>query len=317
MKQSRKSDGIKVGQSRLVKRHARWGYLFIMPWLIGFIWLFMTPFIQSIIFSFNEVMIDPPGSAQNYHLDFVGIKKYVYLFTIDNTFVRTLAESIGKTMLSVVLIVFFSLFASMLINQKFLGRTLVRAIFFLPVVLGSGVLLSLQSYSWLDQILAGSGTGAVGATLGASETLTKYLEDVIGVFNLGLIDVIVKSVSQIKYIIQSSGVQIIIFLAGLQSIPSSLYEASIIEGATSWENFWKITLPMISPILLANVIYTVVDSFTASDNAIMMKIRGTTFAGEVDISLGAAISMVYFVFISILLVVCIGIISRKVFYQNK
>ena len=299
----------------LYQKHNLWGYLFTSPWIIGFLFLFLIPFITAIRFSLNQITLN---ADSGYTLKWVGSINYENLFLTHPSFRQTLISSIGQMLLNLPFILIFSMFAALLINSKFRGRTLVRAVFFLPVILGSGVAQLLSNSSWTDAVLNGSGelSGTVGAISG-SDFLADYLTDIFGIMNVDIIDTLLEMASSVREIIQHSGVQILIFLAGLQSISPSMYEASKIEGATAWESFWKITFPMISPMILVNIIYTVVDNFSDSSNEMMTLIADTAFFKTADLSASTAMAMVYFITMIICLAVIVGICAKLMLERNK
>lgn len=283
------------------------GVLFVTPWLLGFIFLFLIPLYQSFIYSLNTLTLGKGGFDTSY----AGFSFYRELFTKHPTFNRTLVEAIMDIVISVPSITIFSLFVATLINQKFRGRVFARAIFFLPVLLAAPV-LSLENSSQMTSIAA----SLTGATEGGGLAFTSFelkrmlLEAGVG---SGIVTYITGSVDRIYEVISSSGVQILIFLAALQSISPSLYEAAKIEGTTGYEAFWKITLPMISPIMLTNVVYTVIDSYNRNELSVMIK--DTAFQ-SLNFSLSAAMAWVYFLIVSIILLITTGLISRKVFYYD-
>ncbi len=283
------------------------GYLFILPFIIGFILFFLYPFIQSIIFSFSELSIVQDG----YTLDFVKFKNYNNALFINPDFPRKFVETIAVMLADVPLIIFFSLFAAMLLNQKFKGRLVVRTIFFLPVIMGAGVILSMERVDYMTQVLQ------TGQDIGGSFLSGAGLKAFLYQLKLpeGGIEYIVTVVDRIPEIIRASGIQILIFLAGLQSISPSLFEASKVEGATQWENFWFITLPLISPLILTNVVYTIIDSFTAANNELVKLIKDTAFGGA-GYGVSTAMANIYFFAIAVILAISIGIISKWVFYQE-
>lgn len=306
----------KQRRSRLNQRHNLYGYLFVAPWIIGFIFLFVRPFLQAIRFSMSEISLTIDGDA-GYRLLDVGWKKYQELFMSHPTFRQTLLGSLSEMVINLPLIVMFALFAAVLINQQFRGRTVVRAIFFLPVILGTGVAALLQDASWTDAILTGAQDSATAAVeMQSSDFLADYLTQIAGVFQVNMIDAVVEMVGSIRTVIQNAGVQILIFLAGLQSIPSSMYEASRIEGATAWESFWKITFPILSPVILVNIVYTVVDTFTHTGNQMMRMINDTAFESKADLSSSTAMAMVYFAAIALLLAVVMAFCTR-IFRDNR
>lgn len=243
------------------------GYLFILPWLLGFLLFYVRSLYMTVEFSLSDLTVLSTGG---YNLEFVGLKNYYEAFFSHASFKQTLTTSIGNMVIDVPLIIFFSLFVAMMLNRKMKCRGLVRAIFFLPVLLGAEAVSNALSLA--AQMMAGglSGTSAdMAAASASSGTMNMdYLIDLFAQLALPdvVLDYIVGAVSRISDIIQASGVQIVLFIAGLQSIPSSLYEVAKIEGATGYETFWKVTFPMVMPHIITCTIYTIVDAFS--------KIRG-------------------------------------------
>lgn len=293
----------------LTQRRALLGIVFILPWLLGFIFLFASPLIQSVKFSFSELNIAPGG----YELSYNGIDNFHNALFIDPNYNRILTESITNMALNVPLILFFSLFSAVLLNQKFKGRPLARAIFFLPVILASGAVASAQEAGLISM----TGSSEIAEELGKQQngfdiTSLSRLLDSAGLPGW-LIDYIIGGVERIYEIIRSSGVQILIFLAALQSVPQAMYEVAKIEGATPYEAFWKITFPMVSPLILTNIIYTIIDSFSNSD--VTQTIYQTAFTAG-NFGLSAAMSWLYTIVVSLILAIIGILVSRKVFYQN-
>lgn len=308
-----KAIGLEEGNMRrfqftLSRKKTLMGIIFTLPWLIGFIFLFAVPLIQSLQYSFNSLKLGDSGLE----LNFVGFENYKHAFYVHASFNRVLTESVIGMLVNVPLIIFFSLFVATILNQKFRGRALARMIFFLPVIVSTGVISSL---SWADTM-----SQAIGATLssgGGSSGTLNILQLKYFLFDMGLnplfVNYLADAVSRIYDIISSSGVQILIFLAGLQSISPSLYEASRIEGATGYENFWKITFPMMTPLILTNTIYTIIDSFLNSQVTSLLK--ETSFK-LFEFGLGAAMSWIYFGVIAFMVVLFSAIISRRAFYYD-
>lgn len=294
----------------LQQKKSRLGMIFVLPWFLGFVFLFIIPLYESFVYSLNELTLGKGGFITK----FQGFSYYKELFTSHPTFTRTLVESISDLLINVPSITIFSLFVATLINQKFRGRVFARAIFFLPVMLAAPV-LSLENSAEMATIASNvtgvSPEGGGGGVLFVSFELERLLSGA-GVGS-GIIFFITDFVDRIYEVISSSGVQILIFLAALQSISPSLYEAAKIEGTTGYEAFWKITIPMLSPIMLTNIVYTVIDSY--STNALSKMITDTAFV-SLNFSLSAAMSWVYFIIVSLILVVTMGLVSRKVFYQD-
>jgi ABC-type sugar transport system permease subunit len=222
-------------------------------------------------------------------------------------------------LVDVPIILIFSFFTAVLINQKFKGRGAARAIIFLPVILTSGVIFALERNDMLLSLMRstmnpeyGKGVGILGSSMKSLELRNLlYQTDIDPRF----ISYITGAIDRIYNVISSSGVQILITLAGLQAIPASVYEASTIEGATGWENFWKITFPMVSPLILVNTVYTINDSFTQENNAVMSIIRETAFRLN-EFGYSSAMAWIYFLIILGIMGSAIAIISKRISYTN-
>jgi ABC-type sugar transport system permease subunit len=292
----------------LQRKKAIYGMLFVTPWLLGFLLLMLIPFVQSLLFSFNKLSLN----AEGYSLQFVGLQNYHNIFFVDAWYVRTLTDAVTRMLLDVPLITFFSLFTATLLAQKFRGRMLARAIIFLPVVLASGVIAKLDNGNFLAQMIGSASADMEGNYSGLRSIELRPLLLQAGL-SMDIVSYLTGAVDRIYEIISSSGVQILIFLAGLQSISPSLYEAAKIEGATGYESFWKITFPMISPLILTNVVYSIIDSFY--DNSLTQMIQDSAF-GRLDFGVSSAMSWIYFLVISLLLAVSTYTISKRVFYYD-
>ncbi len=289
------------------------GILFILPFLVGFFFLFLPMIIESLRYSFSNMTVTQDGyvlttASKN------GLQHYLKAFTIDPDFNLQLLKSIGGMLVQIPIVLIFSFFAAMLLNQKFHGRTLARSIMFLPVIISSGVIISLENSDLLVSTLSTT-TDLTGSDLASALNLTDFLLEYTSL-PVSVIDFLSSAVTGLYDIIIASGIQILIFLAGLQSISPSLYEASSMEGATQWENFWKITFPMISPLILVNSVYTIVDLFTNDNNEMMVEIKRTIFT-EIDYGYGSAMAWIYFLCIAIILAVVGGVISKHVFYYDE
>jgi ABC-type sugar transport system permease subunit len=294
----------------LMQKRAVVGILFIMPWLIGFIAFYVRSLILTVQFSLSEISLADKG----YQTTFVGLKNYMYIFTEHGTFNQTLVNSMGEVVIDVPLIIFFSLLMAMILNTKFKGRTLVRAIFFLPVIMNSEAITSAMN---LAREMMQTGLSGSSSELLESANSGVNMDYYIALFKTlalpdSILDYIVSAVGRISDIISLSGVQIVIFIAALQSVPSSLYEVAKIEGATTYETFWKVTFPMVMPHIITNIVYTVVDSFTSSD---IVSLAYTEFT-QTNYGYSAAMSLVSTVLVcSILGIVCAWI-SKHTFYYN-
>ena len=284
------------------------GYLFIMPFILGFLAFMVKPLFQSLYMSFCNVEIGD-GS---FDMILAGISNYVRAFTVDTEFTRLLAEEIGRMTYNSLAIMVFSFFVALILNQKFKGRALVRAIFFLPVILSSGVILGIE---YDNSLLAGIQDTIQQSTGNAS--ITGAIEKILMTSGIGgeVFDIVFEIVDGVYDVAIASGIQIIIFLSGLQTISTSMYEAADIDGCTKWESLWKITFPMISPLFLVNWIYTIVDFCMRSDNEVMEKISDTMI---VDLNYGFASAMAWSYFLIVIAIIGISslIISKGVYYYD-
>ena len=292
----------------LQKRKAISGYLFIMPFIIGFLAFMVKPFFQSLYMSFCKVEVSGKGIVMNYD----GLTNYIRAFTVDTEFNRLLFEELGYMAINTVAIMVFSFFVALILNQKFKGRAFVRAVFFLPVILSSGVILGIETD---NALLASLETAIEENTNNAS--ITAVIEDILVTAGIGssAFEKVFEIVDGIYDVAIASGIQIIIFLSGLQTIPENMYEAAQIEGCTSWESLWKITFPMISSLFLVNLIYTVVDFCMRSDNDVMDKIS-VAMITNLDYGFSAAMAWVYFVIVIAVLGLISLILSKVVYYYE-
>ena len=288
------------------QQRAMCGFLFCLPFVAGFLLLFLAPMIQSIRYAFSTIQLGQTGMT----LSFVGLKNFRTALFADPEYVRTIAESVGSMVLQGPVILVFSLFISLLLNQKFRGRTLARAIFFLPVIVVSGIILEILSTDYLSTAIM-SGEETIGAFRGMES------HDILVAMGIPqqLIDLMIPVVYDIFNLVWSSGVQILMFLAGLQTIPSSLYECAKLEGATGWEMFWKITFPLISPMLLMNVVYSVVDFFTTSANPVIRMINQQT--GNMRFEYAAGLSWMYLLVVLVLLGIVYKLMSKHIVYLGE
>lgn len=295
-------------------REAINGYLFTLPFVIGFILMFLYPFIQSIIFSLSSLEI----STQGYKLTWIGFENYYTAMLVNAEFPRLLAETALQMVRDVPLILIFSFFAAILLNQRFKGRLFARVVFFLPVILSADIILRMESADYITAFLdaslaeeaAAQGTLGTIFSRGQLVSMLMYLK-----LPAQLVDYIVAGSEQIATIIRSSGVQILIFLAGLQSISPSLFEVAKIEGATGWECFWMITFPLLSPLIVTNIVYSVIDFFTMPSNPLVDFIQSNMFGGA-GYGVAMAMSWIYFIFIALFLLLTAGLISRWVVYME-
>ena len=292
----------------LQKRKAKAGYAFIAPFVIGFLVFMVKPLWQSFYMSFCEVEL----GAGNFKQTWVGITNFIYAFRVDPEFTRLLVEELSRMIVYSLAIIVFSFFVALILNQKFKGRALVRAIFFLPVILSSGVIVGLESN---NQLMAALAATIEQSTQGVS--VTAALESILRTAGVGVraYEKVFEVIDNIYDVAIASGIQIIIFLSGLQSISSSMYEAADIEGCTKWESLWKITFPMISSLFLVNWLYTVVDFCMRTDNQVIKKIQ-KVMVDQMQYGNASAMSWIYFVIILAFVGITSLVISKGVYYYD-
>ena len=292
----------------LQRRKAISGYLFILPFIIGFLAFMVKPLFQSLYMSFCDVQVSPEGITNV----FIGIDNFLRAFTVDTEFNRLLLEEISRMCINALAIMVFSFFVALILNQKFKGRALVRAIFFLPVILSSGVILGVE----YDNALLASVQSMVEETTNTA-SVSDAIQDILMTTGIGVsaFEVVFDIVDGIYDVAIASGIQIIIFLSGLQTISTNMYEAASIEGCTAWESLWKITFPMISSLFLVNWIYTIVDFCMRTDNEVIDKIS-TQMITHINYGFASAMSWIYFLIVIAIIGVSSFIISKGVYYYD-
>lgn len=292
----------------LQKRKAISGYLFIMPFIIGFLLFMIKPLIQSFYMSLCDVKIGPEG----FQFVFWNITNYKRSLSVDPEFTRLLTEEVLRMIYNSLAIMVFSFFVALILNQKFKGRAMVRAIFFLPVILSSGVILGIE----YDNALLASLQSTIQETTNDA-SITAAIRNILITSGIGVraFDKVFEIVDQIYDVAISSGIQIIIFLSGLQTISDNMYEAADIEGCTKWESLWKITFPMISSLFLVNWIYTIVDFFMRSDNQVMEKISETMIV-KLNYGFASSMAWIYFGIAIVIIGISSFIISKGVYYYE-
>ena len=292
-------------------KNARAGYLFILPFLIGFVAFMFFPIVESLRMVFSKVSIDVVNYG--FRMDFTGFENLERVLMIDPEFNRMLTEEILRMVLIVPAVLIFSLFVALILNQEFRARGFVRAVFFLPVILSSGVMIGLET----NNSLLNSMAEIIRDSNQLKTSITGVLEEILVTEGAAsdFMAYVFQIVNQIYNIAMASGIQIIIFLSALQTIPPSMFEAAKIEGATAWECFWKITFPMVSSLILVNVVYSVVDYFIRTDNRVMEKIY-MALIRQLEFGFSTAMAWVYFLAVMIIIGISVSIISRKVYYYE-
>ena len=302
----------------LQARKARTGWFFVLPFVLGFALIYIPIIFGSLKYSFNEIDILTGGG---YELVWVGFGNYMKALG-DSAFVETLLTGITGLIIDIPMILLFSLFIAILLNQKMIGRAAFRAIFFIPVLLTTGLIASIDASNTLGDYMDSTGEGIdTGASSnGAAEIVSATdLQSLFSGMVVGgeLATYVTTVVNNIFDIVNRSGVQMLIFLAALQGISPSIYESCQIEGCSAWETFWKITLPMISPMILVNAVYTIIDSFTSENNEVMSYVNAMyNQAGDGNV-ISSAMAWMYFLIVIAIVALAAGIVSTFVFYQKK
>lgn len=296
-------------QSRLVRKREIKGLFFVLPFLIGFFGFIFFPMIQSLIYSFNDLKFD--GKVW---LEFVGIDNYKRAFMIDTKFRQLLLDSLSDMLINVPIILIFSMLVAVFLNGKFIGQPTFQMIFFIPVIVSAGIMPELLGGDIIRRTIinASSMTGEETSLFNAS-----LIGDLFTKMSLpsSFVEYIMYAITNILEVINSSGIQILVFLIALKAIPKSLYEASNIEGATAWESFWKITFPMVLPQMLVNVVYTIIDAFSSNVNPVMKSITDYNF-GSFQFGYAAALAWTYFVIIIAILAAFVLALKQVMKHYN-
>ena len=297
------------------KKKGLYGYGFIALWFVGALMFFIIPLLQSFYYSFHTV------TPETGYLDIKplvsGGKTDIFLnykdaFLKDPNFSQYLVEVLKDMALNLPVIVVFSLFVAIVINQKFRGRTFARAVFFLPVIIATGPVYAIITG---DLETGGNNEAAQFSTMFEVDMVDQLLE-FIGIYGFcdTFTEMLTEITSDILNLVWKCGIQIIIFLSALQGIPASAKEAAAIEGATAWEFFWKITLPYISSMILVNIVYTVIDAFIDPTNQVMERLLSVQ--SEWKYGYSAAMAWSYFGIILIALGIVFAIMNKLVWYDD-
>lgn len=291
--------------SGIARQRAWTGRLFVLPFTLGFIFLFLYPSLESLRYSFSNVSF----ADGIFSVSWLGVDHYVFAFTRDSQFPVLLADTFKNMALQVPVILLFSLFIAMILNQKFHGRMLARAVFFLPVIVTSGIIISLLNEDIFNQTIQ---TGNQQSTMIFQATGLQQMLISLRIPTT-VITTLTEMVSTIFDMLWRSGVQILIFLAAMQGVPTQLYEAARIEGATGWESYWKITFPMISPLIFTCLVYTIIDTFTDYSNELMLTIQQMAFE-QLRYAYACAMAWIFFVLVALVIALVNWIVGRYVFY---
>lgn len=306
----------------LEKSKAKKGYFFVLPFILGFFLIYLPLIVESLQYSFSEITINARKGGMI--LKNVGFDNYKYALFEDTSFVPTLIGSLKDLLFDVPAIVIFSLFIAIILNGKMVGRAAFRAIFFIPVIVSTGIIEAIDLQNGLAAGLSngssidtgGGQTTSTGTEIISSLDVQRFFSNMqVG---KDLVNYVTNIVNNVYDIINRSGVQMLVFLAGLQSISPAIYESCFIEGASSWETFWKITFPMISPMIFVNSIYTIIDAFVSESNTVMRYISNV-YDGSIQHAIvrSTAMSWIYFVIVLLILGLVSVLLSAYVFYQRK
>jgi ABC-type sugar transport system permease subunit len=275
-------------------REALYGYAFVMIWVIGFGIFTLIPLVQTFFYSMNQVTV----TATNIDLVFVKWANYTRALFTDPSFIELLIGYVIQTLVSVPIILIFSMIIALFLNLDFKFKGLFRTIFFLPVVITSGPVIQELTAQGATSVPGIANSAAVANFL---SQLPSYLRNPIEYLLTSFI-----------LILWFSGVQILIYLASLQKIDKSIYEAAAIDGASAWESYWKITLPSLSTTTLINAIYTIITLSHFSENKVIKYIYGQTYAVQGGIGYASAMSFIYFFVLIFLLAIVYFILNPRV-----
>jgi len=278
---------------------ARYGLMFISPWIIGLILFFIIPIVQSIYFSFCDMKLENSGVVSK----FIGIANYNEIINKDAQFLPILSESLLSILYSLPAIFIISLILAIMLNQQFKGRIFFRALYFLPVVIASGVVISIIFEVNTENVTD------VGMDTVVSTNMIDFTEIVE---KLGLptqiSNFLTTTLANIFELVWNSGIQIILFISGMQSIPDLLYEVAKVEGCTKWEEFWFITLPMLSKISVLVIVFTVVELLTSERNVLISFI--TAKLTNIQYGTGSAMAWLYFLIVGVALGTLMFLLDR-------
>lgn len=280
----------------LVRRQNRAGWMFVMPFVIGFLIFFAKPMVESFWYTLNDVTMGQNGLETKW----VGLGNFRYLLLEDSNFLQNLWTVTSQMLAQVAICTILSLFIAIVLVQNFRGRTIYRAIFFLPIIMTSGVV-----YSMVSSVVGSSGLSGTGnAYIYSSVSMTTLMQQ--GGVPTAFINLITQVIDAIFSMVVNCGVPILLYISGLQKIPQSAYEAARIEGASTWDIFWRITIPKIFPIIFLNVVYCVIDASTAygaqqGGNVMMAAIQQMGFGKTMKFGMSAAMAWMYFLVIALFL----------------
>ncbi len=298
---NKKSKLLKMSYER---RQGLVGYVFLIPWIIGTAIFFCYPFFHTVWLSFCDVSFDTGRIISK----FSGIGAYKLVF-IEQQFLQQAWTHLVTTTLHTVCVLIISIFLAIILNQEFFGRSFWRVIFSLPIIVASGLVLSVFQKDLTFQ----ASVTSESTNIFQNEALTEMLLS-MGIGDK-LINIVVEAVGSVVDILWMSGVQILLFITGLQSISPSLYEVCDVEGATAWQRFWKVTFPLLTPYIFLNIVYSIIDISTQSTAAVMHTIR--YYYNNVMYANSSAAGTGYFLMILALLGIITALLSKRIVYIDK
>ena len=278
---------------------SHYGIMFISPWIIGMIMFVIVPIFKSAYYSFASIGISEDGVQSS----FVGLKNFIEILVKDPAYPDDLLEAISNLLISLPFILVVSIVLALLLNGKYKGRIFFRGLYFLPVILASGVVLDL----FLDAASSKATQAAISDT--ASFGMIDFSKVLEGLsLPSGIQNILSEALSRIFLLVWQSGIQTILIIAGLQSIPDLLYEVAKVEGATKWEEFWFITLPMMMRTMLLVIIFSIVELVSSNTNSIVS--GAYTKFNAMEYGVGSAMLWFYFLIVGVLISVLFVIYNR-------
>ena len=298
----------------LERKQNLYGYVFVLPVILGLAFIYIPVVVQSLIYSFSEIRVTENG----FETLPAGWDNYYQALFVEEGFIRTVVESTAGILIQIPIILIFAFFMANVLNQEFVGKTAARVIFFIPVIISTGIIAEVESMSSMIDIYSSSEKMEIGSASGSGNVFNyAALANLIiqTLNNTDLANIVLGAIDGLYSIITSSGVQMLVFLSGLQGISTSMYEAAQVEGATGWEVFWKISFPYVSPLILVNTIYTVIDQFLKSDNLAVTFIN-EKLANTSGYALASSLSWIYTLVVLLFVGVVFLLINRMVIYQD-
>ena len=282
------------------------GFVFTLPFTIGLLVFFIPVVSKGLRFAFSDVTIQ-----NGLHLQWTGLENLLYALRVDPDFSTLLYEDLQNLVTTLPIILIFSLFVAVLLNTDVWGKGVFRAIFFLPVIVSVGLLTELDSGNRILDLMNNAVQSGSSEGISAISSVENILQSMK--FSPELIGIVSGAANNIFDIVNRSGVQILIFLAGIQSISPSVYEAARVDGASAWTMFWKITLPMISPMILVNTVYTFMESITRDTSRLVKYMNELAFSKS---EYGYASAMAWFQCFMIMLMLA-TIFGGYCFFRKK